>query len=115
MTLIVVRIAWLLISLLLFWKAYFFSPLHEQFPFGNYMCLAMAAAGALSLWAALRIHKPIERRTILAGAISGLVVSFLSRAGGILFEIVFGSGNLSPMIGIFVIAPLGFIIGMVGG
>jgi hypothetical protein len=79
------------------------------------MCLAFASAGALSLWGVLRIHKPFERRAILAAAGLGLIVASLARAGGILFEIIFGTGNLSPMIGIFVVGPLGFIVGMIGG
>jgi len=79
------------------------------------MCLAFATAGALSLWGAVRIHKSLERRAIIAGAIMGLIVAWLSQAGGIVFEIIFGTGNLRPMIGIFVVAPLGFIIGVIGG
>ena len=115
MKLTFIRTACLLISLLLFWKAYVYSPFHEKFPFGSYMGLALASAGALSLWGVFRIHKPGERRAIIAGACLGLIVYWLSRAGGILFEIIFGTGNLSPMIGIFVVGPLGFIIGMIGG
>lgn len=115
MGLIIARIACLAISVLLFWKAYLFSPWHEPFPFGNYMCSALAWAGILFLWAGFRVHKPFERKAIAIGIVTGLILGWLFSRAGILFEMAFGRENLSPMAGIFVGGPLGFIIGTIGG
>ena len=115
MGLIFVKIGCLGAGILLLWIAYLFSPWHEEFPFGNYMCLALACAGILSFWGAFRIHKRFERRAIVAGAVTGLILACVSRFAGILFEVIFGTGNLSPMAGIFVLGPTGFIVGSIGG
>jgi len=112
---ILVRIGCLAVGLLLMWKAYLFSPWHEPFPFGNFMCSALACASLLSFWAAFRIHRRLERRAIIAAAAVGLVLAWLSSTGGVLYELIVGKGNLSPMVGIFVVGPLGFIVGTIGG
>ena len=113
---IYLRILLFLLGIGFTFLSYVFSPLcSSKFPFGNGIAWTCILAGVITFWAMLRLNKKNEMQIAayalifaLAGGCGGLITGFL-------LGVFFDNKNLSPLVGIFVWSPFGFIIGFIIG
>ena len=77
--------------------------------------LLLATISALCWWYSFRAHYPASRKAIGASWTAGWMVGGVGGALGFVGPLlIWPEGNLGPLLGILVIGPLGFVLGVLG-
>ena len=113
---LIARIALVLSSSGIVFLAYLFSPWHgEAFPFGGGLSSALLCMAVIGLWAAFRLHRSWEMRTLGRGFLVVVVGGGIGLPGGVVWGIWGSDEDLSMVLGLLVTGPIGFVAGAILG